>query len=225
MPTTRYLSANDLHDIVRGMAVVSKLHDPDPDTRFKLDPAASGVGLGAWKDFDGNECHFLFSPDGAVLLGFDHASPMSPHATTAETGDFTTWPGIYDNMPEKLMARLTGDLPWDDAFDYREVTLALWLVGSGREWTKGTIKYPPRDNKDPDGQAYLLAAIKAYEVDFPGEFEKQYNWDLDPDAVADLLSGDKISMTCIKAMKSDANLPEVRKWLPEMGFVVDAASK
>ena len=224
MPTTRFLSANDLHDIVRGMAVICKLHDPDPDVRFKLD-TASGCGLGIWKDFDGNECHFLFSPDGNLMMGFDHASPMSPHATAAESGDFTTWPGVIDSVPEKLVNKLKDNLPWDDAFDYREVTFCLWLTGNGREWTKGSIKFPPRDNKDPDGQAYVFAALKAYLDDFCGEFESKYNWDLDPDSVADLLSGDRISLTCVRGLKADVNVVEARAWLTEMGFIVDAASK
>jgi hypothetical protein len=222
--TVRFLSPTDLHDIVRGMAVVAKLYDRDPDVRFRLDKE-SGQGLGAWKDFDGNECHFLFTPDGSLILGFDHASPMSPHATAAETGDFNTWPGLYDHLPDKLKARLEADPGFDDAFDYREVTFALWTTGQTRDWQKGDVKYPPRDNGDPDGQKYVLGRIKAFYDDFCAEFEEKYNWDLDPDAVADLLSGDRVSLTCIRGLKADANLAEARKWLPEMGFVVDAPSR
>lgn len=221
----RFLSPNDLHDIVRGMAVIARLYDPqDPDIRFHLDQETSAA-LGIWKDFDGNECHFLFSPEGSLVMGFDHASPMSPHVTMAETGDFQPWAGIYDTLPPALKTRLENDPPYDDAFDYKEVTFCLWNVGNTREWQKGDVQYPPRDNNDPDGQAYVLGRIKEFYEDFCGAFEEHYNWDLDPDHVADLLSGDRVSLTCIKGLKPDTNVLEARKWMSTMGFVIDAPTK
>ena len=66
------------------MAVVCRLFDKvDPDVHFRLDRGLHAA-VGSWKDFAGNSCHFLFTPDGAAILGFDHDSPMSPHATAAQ---------------------------------------------------------------------------------------------------------------------------------------------
>ena len=222
--TVRFLTPADLHDIVRGMAVVARLYDPDPDVRFRLDPETRSA-VGVWHDFAGNACHFLFSPDGSAVLGFDHESPMSPHATAAGPEDMRAFPGVYDQVPPALLARIRGDDLAADLFDPEEVTFCLWNVGSGRDWQKGDIAYPPRDNGDPDGQKYILGRLKGYYDDFSGQFEETYHWDVDPDAVADLLSGDRISLTCVRALKPDANPLEARRWLPEMGFVVDAPAK
>lgn len=221
--TVRFLTPNDLHDIVRGMAVIAKLYDTDPDVRFRLDKA-SGSAVGVWNDMAGNNCHFLFSPDGSAILGFDHESPMSPHATGAGPEDMRAFPGVYDQVPPALMTRIREDLT-EDLFDPEEVTFCLWNTASSRDWQKGDIQYPPRAGGSPDGQDKILATLKAYYDDFCGQFEETYNWDLDPDAVADLLSGDRISLSCVRGLKKDANPLEARKWLPEMGFVLDAPGK
>lgn len=226
MPTpVPFLPPADLHDIVRGMAVVCRLYDKaDPDVTFRLDPPRP-AGVGAWKDFDGNSCHFLFTPDGAVLLGFDSTSPMTPQARAADTGDFDAFPGLYDQLPAVLKGHLDADPFAEDGFDAREVTLVLWTTAKTKDWQKGdAIAYPARPDGDPDGQKLLLAKLKAYYDDFPGAFEENYQWDLDPDAVTDLLSGDRISLNVVRGLKPDyKELPDAKEWLAEMGFVVDGS--
>lgn len=222
--TVRFLSPADLHDIVRGMAVVARLYDKDPDVRFRLDQHTRAA-VGVWHDFVGNACHLLFTPDGSAILGFDHESPMYNPDLDAGPGEAQAFAGIYDHVPPALLARIQGDDLAADLFDPADVTFCLWNVGGGRDWQKGDIAYPPRANGDPDGQKHILATLKAYYDDFSGQFEETYNWDIDPDAVADLLSGDRVSLTCIRALKPDANPLEARRWLPEMGFVVDTPAK
>ena len=221
--TVRFLTPNDLHDIVRGMAVVARLYDKDPDVQFRLDQE-SRAGVGSWRDFAGNTCHVLFSPDGSAILGFAQDSPMNPHAASTGPEDFKAFPGVYDQVPPPLLDRIRAT-PFDDLFDPEEVTFCLWNVGTGRDWQKGDVAYPPQPGGDPDGQALILGKLKGYYDDFSGQFEATYNWDVDPDAVADLLSGDRVSLTCVRALKPDANPLEARRWLPEMGFVVDAPAK
>jgi hypothetical protein len=224
MPTpVPFLPPADLHDIVRGMAVVCRLYDKaDPDVTFRLDPAL-GAAVGRWRDFDGNSCHLLFSPDGAVLLGFDGASPMAPAARAADTGEFEAFPGLYDQLPAALRHHLDADPFADDGFDLREVTFALWNTAKTKDWQKGDgIAYPARPGGDPDGQAAVLAKLRAYYSDFPGAFEETYQWDLDPDAVTDLLSGDRVSLNVVRALKPDSkDLLDAKRWLGDMGFVVD----
>jgi hypothetical protein len=224
MPQTfRFLTPTDLHDIVRGMAVIAKLYDPDPDIRFRLNLEKKSA-IGVWNDFDGNNCHCLFSPDGSVILGFDHESPMSPHARAEGPENFQAYPGIYNQVPPVLMNRIREDLA-EDLFDPEEVTFCLWNTGNTRDWQKGDIEYPPHEQGDADGQAKILQSLSGFYNDFCAQFEETYNWDLDPDAVADLLSGDRISLSCIRGLKKDANPLEARQWLPTMGFVVEGPSR
>ena len=146
---------------------------------------------------------------------------MSPHVTSADTGDFQVWPGIYDDVPEAIRNRIRDD-PFADGFDYREVTFCLWNTGTTKEWQKGDINYPPVNGADPDGQMRILSRIRAFYNDFAGAFEETYNWELDPDAVVDLLSGDRVSLGVIRKLNPSANPLEARRWMPEMGFVLDS---
>ena len=144
MPTTvPFLPPADLHDIVRGMAVVCRLYDKaDPDVSFRLDPDRK-VALGAWRDFDGNSAHLLFTPAGAVLLGFAGDSPMAPAARAADTGEFEPFPGLYDQLPAALKAHVDADPFADDGFDAREVTLVLWSTAKTKDWQKSdAVEFP-----------------------------------------------------------------------------------
>ena len=220
--TVTFLTPTDLHDIVRGMAVVAKLYDAEPDVEFSLDPETKAA-VAAWKDVHGNNCHFLFSPEGSVILGFLQASPMNPHAYSTGPDDFNAWQGIYNEMPEALVDRVSAN-PFGEMFDPEEVTFVLWNTGKTKQWKKGNkIDYPPADTSDVDGQELILERIKGYYNDFCAEFEDNYNWDLDPDAVADMLSGDRVSLSCIRGLKPDSNPAEAREWLPEMGFIIDGS--
>jgi hypothetical protein len=219
--TVPFLPPADLHDIVRGMAVVCRLYDKaDPDVTFRLDHQRR-AGLGTWRDFDGNSAHLLFTPDGAVLLGYAAASPLTPAARAADTGEFDAFPGLYDQMPAVLREHVDADPFAEHGFDPREVTLVLWNTAKTRDWQKGdAIPLPP--GPDPDGQKLILGKLKAFYTDFPGAFEETYRWDLDPDAVTDLLSGDRVSLNVVRALKPDSKeLFEAKGWLGGMGFVVD----
>src|SRR5690242_14872877 len=97
-----FLTPADLRDTLRGMAAVTLLLRPRfQDHEFHRDPA-TGTSTAVWRDFAGNYCHFLFHPAGSVILGFDHESPMSPHATCTGPDDFRAWPGVYESLPAAL---------------------------------------------------------------------------------------------------------------------------
>ncbi len=224
MPTAvPFIPSADLHDIARGMAVVCRLYDTaDPDVSFRLAPE-SGVGLGLWKDFDGNSAHLLFTPDGAVLLGFATASPLNPAVRAADTGDFDAYPGLYEQLPAVLKKHLEADPFAADGFDRRAVTLVLWNTTKTKDWQKGSgVKLPA--GPDADGQKLILGKLKAYYNDFPAAFEENYQWDLDAEAVIDLLSGDRVSLNVVRLLKPDnKDAAEAKDWLTGMGFVVDGS--
>jgi hypothetical protein len=220
--TVDFLSPADLRDILRGMAVVTLLFErrlpPPPDHEFRIDPV-SEITVGIWRDFAGNRCHCVFTPVGSLILGFDHESPMSPHATCTGPSDFRTWPGVYDSLPIGLLM-IVEEHKFDPDFDYREVTFCLWNLGSGKTWTKGDITYPERDYGDPDGESYILGRIKAYHRDFVDEFRDTYRWELEKRAVAELLSGDEIERACLMRLKLACDLNSVVPEIEKMGYRV-----
>jgi hypothetical protein len=208
-----------LRQTLRAMAAVAVVRKPRfPDHFFHLDPA-TGSAVAAWNDFAGNRCHFRFHPAGAMILGFDHESPMSPHAR--EGPEFAPWSGVYDSLAVDLMAVVPHN-PLDPEYDYREVTFCLWNMGDTDVWEKGTIDYPERGYGDPDGQRYILGSVRNYQDDFVSTFADKYGWELDPVAVAELRAGDVVTRTGLEQLNQDktadvdASVPE----LQAMGFLV-----
>lgn len=217
MPVTvEFVTPVDLRDILRGMAVVSLLRSRYADHEFRFDALTDTV-TAVWHDFAGNRAHFLFVPAGSVILGFDHESPMSPHATCTGPHDFRAWPGVYESLPSGLMEAVRMN-PFGPDWDVREVTFCLWNQTPGRVWTKGDIEYPDRDHGDSDGQGYILSCVRKYYLDLAAEFRERYRWELDEGAVAELLSGDEIKADCLRRLAPGCDVGAARSALEAMGF-------
>lgn len=213
----KFVEPARLRATLRAMAVVQILFSKRfPDSWFSLTPDGESA-IALWGDFAGNNCHFLFTPAGSVLLGFDHESPMSPHATCTGIDDFRPWPGVYDSLPELLLEAIHVN-PFGDEFDYREVTLCLWNETTRKMWQKGDIEYPERDYGDPDGESYLLGWLADYAEDPVGKFATVYGWEVDPDAMTELLSGDYITRECLTTLKPSCNVAELIPRLEVMGY-------
>jgi hypothetical protein len=210
-----FLRPADLRDVLRGMAVVSLLHKGPSGYRDHWFQITGDTAVAEWGDFAGNTCHFLFHLTGSVILGFDHESPMSPHATNGQ--EFRAWPGVYESLPAALADALAAK-PFGPEFDLREVTFCLWNQSGTKIWEKGDIAYPEREYGDPDGQRYILGYLRDYYLDFVGEFREIYHWELDEDAVAELLSGDEITRDCLQRLKPDCDPAAVASELAAMGF-------
>ncbi len=115
----------------------------------------------------------IFSPAGTVIKGFDHESPLSPHAQE----EYEVWPGIYDRLPAALSILLD-----DPAFAREDVTFCLWQTPGSKIWERGPVQFPPDGD---DGSDFLLGTLfpkatkysdwaKAYyETDIPLESVQQ----------------------------------------------------
>ena len=216
--TVDFIRPAELRAALRRLAVVQLLfHKRQPDSWFRLE--SDGItAVAGWNDFVGNTCHFLFSPAGNVLLGFDHESPMSPHA--GEKPDvFEAWPGVYDSLPEPLMKAVEAN-PFGE-FDPQEVTLCLWNKTATKTWQKGDIEYPDCDHGSPDGQGYLLSWFREYVENFGGKLSDQYGWEIDDDAAAELLAGDKITRNCLTTLKPGCRVTDLIPHLEAMGYRID----
>ena len=210
-----FLTPADLRDVLRGMATVSLLCTKPSGYRDHWFQNAGDTAVAEWGDFAGNTCHFLFHPAGSVILGFDHESPTSPHATAGP--EFRAWPGVYESLPSALAVAL-GAKPFGPEFDLAEVTFCLWNRSETKVWEKGEIAYPEREYGDPDGQGYILGCVRDYHLDFVGTFQERYHWELDEDAVAELLSGDEITRDCHQRLKPGCDPDAVASELGAMGF-------
>ena len=107
-----------------------------------------GIALARYDNGAGDHVVILFGANGqTVLKGFDHESPVSPHARDP----YGVWPGIYDGLPPAWMTALEGD-----DIDHEDVTFCCWSM-DGTTWQHGTAVIP--DNMD-DGAGWLLRMVQ-----------------------------------------------------------------
>jgi hypothetical protein len=214
--SVRFLKPSDLRGTVRGLAIMAALFDRSRDCRFRPDPP-TGCDVGTWGDPAGNHCHFLFPPAGAVVLGFDHESPMSPHAFASGPDDFRPWPGVYDELPERF-AELVRKNPFGESFDPAEVTFCLWNRSDGLDWKKGSIQYPGRVTGDPDGSGYILGRFRGYFDHFDNEMNELYGRSFDADTLFQVFSDEPLSPDDLRRLKPDLDAAAARELLREIGW-------
>jgi hypothetical protein len=197
---------------------MSALFEGDRECRYWHDPAIK-ADLGIWGDDAGNACYYLHSSAGSALMGFDHESPMSPHAFATGPEDFRPWPGVYDAVPDNLFA-IIKDNPFGETVTLAEVTFCIWNRGNGLDWNKGKIEYPARDNGDPDGSKYVLGRLRSAFDHFDSEMEEKYNQPFDGDTLFQVFSNEPLTVRELKRIKPDLDLTGTRDALVEIGLSV-----
>ena len=141
-------SIPELHRISRTLAaldVVMCRETPDI-CYYTFSPGVSpGVDLVRLDNGSGDYALGVFGPAGVIIKVFDHESKISPYARKNQS----PWPGIYDGVPDSLLAYL--DLP---DMEKDEVTLCTYRLPTG-PWVVTRLKNPPRAGHD-DGGSWLL---------------------------------------------------------------------
>ncbi|WP_238996674.1 hypothetical protein [Paenibacillus pinistramenti] len=122
---------------------------------------AEGVSMAKIDNGAGDHLIMLFSPEGAILKGFDHESGLSPHAQD----EYKVWQGIYDDVPKDLLSLLD-----NDAIEQDDVTFCIWRTSNDPKWHKGNVEIPEGES---DGSDFLLGCIFDTPEDF-AEFAAGY---------------------------------------------------
>jgi hypothetical protein len=119
-----------------------------PGERVARANSATGDGWLIW-----------FAPQGVVIRGFDHESPVSPWARDP----VAPWPGLFDGLPDKLRHGPRLEVGWVES-----VTFCLWWDVADPGWRAGVVAQPDAEDADPDGSGSLLA-----ELNGPAEYQVQ----------------------------------------------------
>jgi hypothetical protein len=154
--SSRNLSAlpapDELERHCQAMAVLDAILSPEPRWRyFTFDAAfAPGERVAMMDSATGDEWLIWFSPQGVVIRGFDHESPVSPWRRKP----VEPWPGLFDGLPAKLRhgPRLEID-------GVESVTFCLWWDVEDPGWRAGVVAQPGAGYADPDGSGWLLAEL------------------------------------------------------------------
>ncbi|MEU3570559.1 hypothetical protein AB0E96_19375 [Kitasatospora sp. NPDC036755] len=110
----------------------------------------------------GGDGYFIgFCEQGALLIGFDHESPMSPYAADP----MRTWPGVLDEVPDSL-SWILSEIPEFLDDDAVLATSCTWRSRSEPSWNTGSgLRFPP-SHSDPDGAAVILDELTRFEPGF-----------------------------------------------------------
>jgi hypothetical protein len=150
---------DELERRCQALALLDAILSPEPRWRyFTFNMAiAPGERVARMDSATGDGWLIWFSPQGVVVRGFDHESPVSPWGRKP----IEPWPGLFDGLPEKLRhgPRLEVD-------GVESVTFCLWWDVEDPGWRAGVVAQPDGEHGDPDGSRWLLA-----ELDRPAEFQ------------------------------------------------------
>ncbi|QSF42983.1 hypothetical protein [Paenibacillus tianjinensis] len=158
---------------------------------------AEGVGMAKIDNGAGDHLIILFSPEGAIIKGFDHESGLSPYAQD----EHKVWQGIYDDVPKELLSLLE-----EDAIAKDDVTFCIWRKNSDRNWHKGKVDIPKGES---DGSDFLVGCIFLTPADFV-EFAIDY-FECSPslDVVARIYDDFPITEEMINILNPNCDAKEV----------------
>jgi hypothetical protein len=125
---------------------------PERRWRYYSFDAASGPGerVARMEAATGDGWLIWFPPQGVVIRGFDHESPVSPWRREP----VEPWPALFDGLPVKLQHG-----PRLEVEGVESVTFCLWWDLDDPGWRAGVVPQPDAEYADPDGSGWLLAEL------------------------------------------------------------------
>ncbi|MEU4390572.1 hypothetical protein [Kribbella sp. NPDC023855] len=158
----------------------------------------------------GDQYAIVFSPEGAFARGFDHESPMSPYVSDDRS---TTWPGLFDGVPDVFASQL--DEPaFRDENGIAMATVCFWRRTGDDGWQCGPVEGVEKDGAErlfellADGrpEAYLTFAEDCYEVA------------LELDAVHHVYALMPLTEEIVTALNPEVMLKDLKDDIAEIGY-------
>lgn len=178
-----------------------------------------GVAWGNINNGAGDHLHVLFTNSGTLIKGFDHESPLSPHAR--EDGEI--YPGMYDEVPEALMAVLRDQ---EETLDLEDVTFCLWQEGNDLSWMVGNwIQMATAEEDEADargGAEFLLGYMNKNSEDYVDWAKGYYDLpDLSLEAVAEIYDEKPVTASLIKQLCPERDVAAALNELQQRGYAVE----
>jgi hypothetical protein len=167
------------------------------------------VDVGVLDHGSGDELFcFLGARHGCLIKGFDHESPMSPHAQD----EFRAWPGVLDEVPGELRAIL--EVP---EFRRDETTFCIWRGRGDKHWWQGEVQ-------EPDGgewSAHLLDHVFLDAGSYLDWAREYYNRkDIPADPVEAVYGSCHVDEVTVRSINPNADLDMIRRELAGRGITL-----
>ena len=225
--------------VVRAQAVLTALLSPvRPEIRFLARP--EGVDLAGWDTGQGDDLLLVFAPEGALIRGFDHESPLSPYEDEVAFAGLSDsaleelseaeeralreecrpLPGILDELPPSLRERLLAldQDPQRPVAIPSVLTFCVWRTPADPAWRVGSqIKFPP-EHEDPDGSAYLLRLLDGGPEVYQAWAQENFGGPLDLSAVEAIYAGRPLSAELVESLAPSLSLGEALALIAPTGY-------
>jgi len=173
--------------------------------------------MASMRDGHGDSYFILFTPNGTIIKGFGHKSPMGRY--TSEHNH--PWPGILDSIPQEFNTFLT-----EPAFSMDETSFCIWRKYSDNSWNIGNINFPRKEveninfpkNDDPDGSTELLYILNGDPKTYWEWSEWYYDRKIDFGIVESIYQHEPLSIHLIEKLNPDLNLYDLQNDISEIGY-------
>ncbi|MFH9353506.1 hypothetical protein [Kitasatospora sp. NPDC017646] len=180
-----------------------------------------GAAAASMRTGSGDGYLVAFTVDGAIILGFDHESEMSPYSFEP----LRSWPGVLENVPAEF-ARFISEPPdfMDD--DVPLVTACTWRAADGDRWRTGAdIVFPDCGHNEPDGAGWLFALLidprpEAYVRD-----RQAYGRNLPVEAVRHMYELKPLTHEIARSLNPEAPFEDTLAELEQIGYPIDRTSR
>ncbi|MVP01287.1 hypothetical protein [Paenibacillus lutrae] len=166
-----------------------------------------GAELGIIDNGAGDDLYIVYAPEGVIIKGFDHLSPMSPHAGE----EYGVWPGIYEETPKELLVYLEDN----ELFEYEDVTFCIWRESGDSQWRTGEVENPERLD---DGSGFLLGRLEDTPQQYADWAATYYDEPVQLDAVLQIFSGSAITEELIAALNPKRDAEAALEELDALGI-------
>ena len=205
-----------LEKLTQSIAMLDAILSPDWEYRYFSFNAAWDSSLNermaSMRNGEGDEYFLVFSPQGAILKGFDHEAPMSPWACEP----VAVWPGVLDGLPAAFASFLV-----DPAFSMGNCTFCIWREARDTHWQHGPIAFPVGGTGDPDGSEGLMWMFdckpQTY-VDFAAEYFEET---LDIEVVQRIYAHETLTRVSAAKLNPQANWENLVKDADEIHYPIE----
>jgi hypothetical protein len=199
-----------LRRLSQSLAMLDAIISPQWEFRYYSFNSTWGSGemMASMRNGSGDDYFLLFNAAGAILKGFAHESPMTPHANR----DYKVWPGVLDNVPTEFASFLS-----EPAFTLEDTTFCLWRRHADSNWQVGEIEYPSND-LDPDGSDALLAILDGQAATYQEFAESYYERSVDLSSVEKIYQHRPLTQELISALNPELSPEDLAADILEIAY-------
>ena len=157
-------------------------------------------------DNGGGDHYFaLFDAAGCWIKGFDHESPMSPHAQDVWTGPAV---GMYDRVPAAFVDCLS-----EPAFMIEDVTFCIWRRSGDPQWQRG-----PVDIVGDDGSGWMLGSLDGKPETYREWAAYMHERNVSIEAVRAIYAHRPLDLELVWSLNDQLTLDDLRVDIDEIGY-------